>query len=50
MKTSDSTPLPSIGDAIEADLKALQRERRRHFFPAFVAWVVVTATMWLLRN
>ena len=45
MKTSDSTPLPSIGDAIEADLKALQRERRRHFFPAFVAWVVVASVI-----
>ena len=31
--------------AIDADLRALTREKRRHFLPAFVAWIAVAAVV-----
>jgi len=37
--------LTATRDAIEADLVALQRERRRHFMPAFVAWLCVAGVV-----
>ena len=50
MTPPESSPISLVQGAIEADLESLKREKRRHFFPAFVAWIAVAAVVFSLAG
>lgn len=45
MTPNEASHTSVVQGAIDADLRALTREKRRHFLPAFVAWIAVAAVV-----
>jgi hypothetical protein len=50
MNPNQASPAGVAQHAIDADLRALTREKRRHFLPAFVAWVAVAAVVFSIAG